>query len=369
MGKLLLRADSVINVNHLYACGQQYIGSPSIETLPDGRLVCSHDLFGPGSSCNTTLIFHSYDAGLRWRHVSTIVNQFWSSLFVVNAVLYIMGTSGEGGHLVIRSSRDGGCTWTQPESAETGLLLNDARYHCAPTPVLIHANRVWKAVEDMMGPGEWGTCFQSFVMSAPLGCDLLRANHWTKSNVLPRDASWLNGRFGGWLEGNVVPCRDGSVANLLRVHTENHPEHAAIVNLSEDGATAVFNPDRGFVPFPGGSKKFTIRYDPFSTYYWTLCNYVPPRYRNRLPVETRNTLCLARSRNLRKWEIRSTLLHHPEPVYHGFQYADWQYAGRDLIAVIRTSDDDNAGGPHNNHDANYLQFARVKDFRSVTDGG
>ncbi len=367
MGKLLLRADSVITVNHVQASEQQYIGSPSIESLPDGRLVCSHDLFGPGSSCNTTFVYHSYDLGNNWKHVSTISGQFWSSLFVLQGELYILGTSCEGGHVVIRRSRDGGCRWTHPDSQETGLLLNDGIYHCAPTPVLVHDKRVYRAMEDMMGPGHWGTCFRSFVISAPLGCDLLKAANWTKSNVLPRDACWLNGRFGGWLEGNVVADRNGKVMNILRVHTTDHPEYAAIVDIVEEGATSVFNPDTGFVPFPGGGKKFTIRFDPFSTYYWTLCNYVPPSYRGRAPAETRNTLCLARSRNLRKWEIRTTLLHHPEPVYHGYQYADWQFAGSDLIAVIRTADDDEHGGAHNHHDANYLRFARIPHFRCAID--
>jgi hypothetical protein len=204
-------------------------------------------------------------------------------------------------------------------------------------------------------------------MSAPIDCDLLEAKNWTHSNRLDRDPCWLNGRFGGWLEGNVVQDKNGGIVNLLRVHTETHPEFAAILKVSEDGSHVEFDPHTGFIPFPGGSKKFTIRFDPFSAYYWTLCNYVPPSFRKRLPVETRNTLCLARSRNLYKWEIRGTLMHHPEPVYHGYQYADWQFAGSDIIAVVRTADDDDSGGAHNNHDSNYLRFARVANFRSFID--
>ena len=49
---------------------------------------------------------------------------------------------------------------------------------------------------------------------------------------------------------------------------------------------------------------------------------------------------------------------------HGFQYVDWLFDGDDLVVVSRTAFDDAEGGAHNYHDANYLTFHRVKDFRS-----
>ncbi len=45
----------------------------------------------------------------------------------------------------------------------------------------------------------------------------------------------------------------------------------------------------------------------------------------------------------------------------GFQYADWQFDGDDLVAVVRT-----AWGAGNYHDANFITFHRVKNFRTLT---
>ena len=57
-------------------------------------------------------------------------------------------------------------------------------------------------------PGKrWGENFKAFVMSAPVDADLLDASSWTRTNALERDPKWLNGKFGGWLEGNAVPRR------------------------------------------------------------------------------------------------------------------------------------------------------------------
>ena len=53
---------------------------------------------------------------------------------------------------------------------------------------------------------------------------------------------------------------------------------------------------------------------------------------------------------------------------HGFQYVDWQFNNTDLIAVCRTAFDDDSGGAHSAHDANYLTFHRIKDFRKTARG-
>ncbi len=50
---------------------------------------------------------------------------------------------------------------------------------------------------------------------------------------------------------------------------------------------------------------------------------------------------------------------------YGFQYVDWQFDGNDIIAAVRTGFVDDAGGPHNFHDANYLLFRRIADFRKL----
>ena len=41
-----------------------------------------------------------------------------------------------------------------------------------------------------MGPGGWGGHFRVFVMSAPVGADLLKADSWTSTNRLGRGTGW-----------------------------------------------------------------------------------------------------------------------------------------------------------------------------------
>jgi hypothetical protein len=42
---------------------------------------------------------------------------------------------------------------------------------------------------------------------------------------------------------------------------------------------------------------------------------------------------------------------------------DWQFDGRHIIFLSRTAFDDDFGGAHNYHDANYLTFHRIRNFR------
>jgi hypothetical protein len=235
-------------------------------------------------------------------------------------------------------------------------------------PVVIHNGRIWRAMEDEKSGGGWGHSFRAFMMSAPEDADLLLASNWTSSNAIPRDPSWLNGRFRGWLEGNAVVDPDGRILNILRVNVEGPSRlagKAAVVHISDDGRTATFDPDTGFIDLPGAAKKFTIRYDPKSKAYWSLANPVMG-YTDRNAGSVRNTLALLRSVDLLRWEIRCILLHHPDVVRHAFQYPDWVFDGDDLVAAIRTAYDDGLGGAHSAHDANYLTFHRFESFRNLT---
>jgi len=140
--------------------------------------------------------------------------------------------------------------------------------------------------------------------------------------------------------------------NLLRVANQ---EYAAV--LREGRAE--------FVPFPGGAKKFTIRQDKKTRLYWTLSNPALEKYPQSAkdPASVRNTLVLMSSPDCKKWTIKRTVLEHPDPLKHAFQYVDWQFEGKDLIVASRTAFDDETGGAHRAHDANYLTFHRVVGFR------
>ncbi|HUE74354.1 MAG TPA: hypothetical protein VMP01_25960, partial [Pirellulaceae bacterium] len=156
----------------------------------------------------------------------------------------------------------------------------------------------------------------------------------------------------------------GKIVNILRADSRNPEEKAAVIAVSDDGTQQSFDPAAGFVPFPGGAKKFSIRFDPQSKRYWTLCNWVPPEQRNDRPAQTRNTLALFSSADLKSWELARVILNHEDRIHHGFQYVDWLLDGDDLIAVVRTAFDEPDGTQaHNQHDANYLTFHRIEKFR------
>lgn len=353
-----------IVVAHSPATTRQYLGSPSLAILPDGSLAASHDFFGPGSTSDTIHVHGSRDRGATWQRLSE-TKGFWSSLFVHRRALYLLGTSRQDGFVVIRRSTDGGCSWTDPNTPGTGLLLADGRYHCAPMPVIEHDGRLWRAMEDTSGPGGWGSYFQSFMMSVHADSDPLDRRNWTFSNRLGRDPRWLDGQFGGWLEGNAVVTPDGGVVNVLRADFRKPDELAAVISVSADAKAASFDPAHGFIAFPGGCKKFTIRRDPRDGTYWSLANWVPASQRGGNVERTRNTLALLHSADLRRWDVRCVLLHHPDRERHGFQYADFQFDGPDLLGLVRTASDDAAGGAHSAHDANFITFHRWSNFRTL----
>ncbi len=356
-------------VNYIPASSKVYIGSPSICILPDGDYVASHDHFGSGSTEHEqalTSVYRSADKGRTWLKISEINGQFWSNLFVHNDALYIMGTWKHHGNLIIRRSDDGGATWSEPSGSRMGLL-REGEYHTAPMPMVVHDGRIWRAVENAKSyTTAWGVRYGATVFSAPAGSDLLDASNWTETNSLRHDSAYLDGRFRGWLEGNAVPAPDGKIVNILRVSTtEPGRELAAIVKISDDGLTASFDPENGFMDFVGGARKFSIRYDQKSKRYWTICNMMQKEFMELNSGSVRNTLVIKSSSDLKQWTVHKVLLYHPDVKKHGFQYIDWQFDGKDIIYLSRTAYDDEFGGANNYHDANYLTFHRIKNYKKL----
>lgn len=370
---LFLHAQSAqipgVVISHIAKSSGRYVGSPSICVLPDGTYLASHDEFGPKSdegSAAITRVFASSDRGKSWHQVARLTGQFWSTLFCLNGKVYVLGTNKGHGNIVIRRSDDGGHTWTTPTDAQSGLLRT-GEYHTAPVPVIVHKGRVWRAVEYATSPDDrWPQRYSAMMMSAKVGSDLLKASSWRFSNYLRSDTTWLGGKFRGWLEGNAVVAPDGKIYDVLRCETpDTNDEYAALVSINKSGRHASFDPGSGFSPFPGGAKKFTIRYDEATHRYWTLCN---PRYR-QVPkwnhYSVRNMLVLCSSTDLKHWTMHQMTLFHPERWHHAYQYVDWQFDGNDIILVSRTAFDDEEGGAHSFHDANYLTFHRIQDFRKL----
>ncbi len=358
-----------IVVDHIPASTNVFIGSPSICILKNGDYIASHDHFGPGSTEHSralTAVFRSVDKGKSWNKISEINGQFWSNLFVHNGVLYIMGTWKHHGNLIIRRSLDGGVSWSEPSDRANGLVL-EGEYHTAPMPVIIHKGRIWRAIENAKSStSEWGKRYSAMVISADTTKDLLNAASWIPTNFLSYDSSFLNGRFMGWLEGNAVVTPEGKIVDILRVATsEKGKDMAAVVDISDDGLTASFNKYEGFMDFIGGARKFSIRRDTETGRYWTISNMITSDFKEMDAGSVRNTLVIQSSDDLKNWTVHKILLHHPDQKKHGFQYIDWQFDGKDIVFLSRTAYDDEFDGARNFHDANYLTFHRVKNFRKL----
>lgn len=351
---------------------QTYLGSPSIIILPSGDYLVSHDFFGPGAVkdgvAGQTRYFVSSDKGRTWHPRGFVNGMYWSNLFMHRGSLYAFGTRGGVNDCVIRRSDDEGRTWTDPSDARTGLLLRkqgDMGYHCAPMPMAYAHGRIWRAMEMTPDKG-WGK-FRSVMMSADTSADLLDARNWRVSNGLNFDTTWRRGHEA-WLEGNAVAAPDGGVYNILRVHYQGD-DVAAMVRVSTDGLTQHFDPASDFIRLPGACKKFVIRFDPVSRRYWTLSNYAPEAEKEKARAighrleRARNTLVLSSSVDLREWESHAIVAYSPDIRQHGFQYADWQFDGKDIIASIRAAF---GAKTHGSHDANHITFQRVRNFRKLT---
>lgn len=364
-----------------------YIGTPAIAILPDGSYVAAHDFFGRNPELtDRTRVYGSRDRGATWTQLAELRGQAWYSLFVHRGALYLHGTASRYGDMTIRRSTDGGRTWTEPRDGKTGLLIR-GRFHGAPVPVVVHAGRIWRGVEERVNDLQWPLHFSALVVSAPEQADLLDAANWTRTNGILFDPMWYNGRRPGWLEGNVVVTPEGTLANFLRVHTEPRPEDVfastggargipryevgARAEISSDGRTMSFDPAGGLIHLPGSQSKFTIRFDPISRRYWALIQKITLPHEGRdwktSPIHQRNVLMLTSSTDLRTWREDSIVLRWREgQVLSGsdrvaWQYLDWQFDGDDLVAVSRTS-----WGGQNYHNANFMTFHRVPHFRTRT---
>lgn len=357
-----------VSVDHLRATKGRYVGSPSIAILPDGSYLASHDDFGPASDLATTKIFRSTDRGAHWAPLATVRDQYWSTLFWHRGALYLFGTSREFGFLSVRRSTDGGATWSRAQDAASGLLRQDAPYHTAPVPLVSRGGRLWRAFEIQRGSE-----LAIVVASIDEGADLLDAAQWRFGPEMRWSAAWnaATGVSGGWPweETNVVS--DGAGIFRLLARLNNASDGLAPELSLQEPAPGVAAPSAttpNFVALPGAAKKFVIRHDPLSGRFWAITN--PPLKADSATIArlgvgaVRNTLALYASPDARTWCLQRTLQQHPDAERHGFHYADWQFDGSDLVYVTRTAFDDDGSGAPRAHDANYLMFGRVADYRS-----
>jgi hypothetical protein len=414
--------DSTLNVTQIVASQPEsnrvYLGSPTIVRLPSGAILTAHDKFGSGLTHPQSMYaVSSSDEGATWTPVGTVSPMYWGTLFTRpldnGTTVYIIGTTNDGSlppaQIAISSSSDGGQTW------RTSVPLSNStiNYSCGPTPVLLHAGRIWRAFEHNVGPG-WASGYSTLVVSAALDApDLLDPSAWTLSGELPFSAvaslvpaNWSDALVTsgfGWLETNAVEpvdLTDTGVMLMLRVNSLPAANKAALLHVATPTAAPTFV--AWVDPFPGGMSKFTVRRDPVTKVYLTLSNQVNDASVTLPPscgpvsapagkvgccgfLETcfttsptclwchavsRNNLTLSVSVDLHAWTVVKTVLYDDTgvPAYMselgtGFQYVDFQVEGDTIIFAARAG----YRGSNNYHNANRHLFGTVQGWRETVE--
>jgi hypothetical protein len=389
-----------------------YLGSPAIVILTNGDYLTSHDYFGGGSteaSLGQTFLYRSSDRGTNWSYLGQI-NQlvsgtadndgcFWNHFIQLNGNLYSIANSSDSGGMVIRQALNNDSEWTYVNGSpdNTGRLFVGQVWRPGQS-YTIKDGCIWLEADANINSA-WANNYMA-AMFAPTNANLLNPSSWSLSlNKIAVNQNWLNGTFRGWLEGNCLLDTNGNVVLVVRV--DNRYTNgaaiggkAAVIRVKYSGGTnatvsfdgGTFDPSdpnsSGFIDFPGGCTRFTIRWDPVSREYWTLCNYTPRAFRNNAynNERFRGVLALASSPDLANWTVQRIVmadwrLYSSDPTIvasafngnetaYGFQYADWQFDGDDIVATVRTGFCDEYGGSNSGHNANYYLFRRAENFRA-----
>lgn len=232
--------------------------------------------------------------------------------------------------------------------------------------------RIWTAVEAW--GGAWPQSFRSAVLSAPEDADLLDARSWQFSSLVSYPRSWQDiWPWRGFLEGNFVVAPDGRFLVVLR-EQKYDGGRVHLVELSDNGLTGI---PKGPMPFPGGAKKFSIKYDQVSGRYWTLTSYLQtephvPRGRLHLPyaswfyqaMNVRQYQLLMSSKDLYSWQPHQVVVETTS--VESASYSDFIFSGDDLLVVLRCALVDEHGQHANNPNyGNAIGFKRLRNFRQL----
>ncbi|MCC6681979.1 MAG: hypothetical protein IT445_13850 [Phycisphaeraceae bacterium] len=352
---------------------KKYLSSPSITILPNGDYIVSHDIFGDGTTQDTTKVYRSTDQGVTWSLQATVTDAFASTIFQHNGSLYLWGyreyyTENNNADILVRQSTDNGQTWTSPTNSSNGLLMDTNLYGQANTPT-IYNGRLWIALAGKR------------VMSAPVGANLLLASSWTASDSANTSATPWGGNELSVTEAQVASSSRDGVVVMPKI--EGLP-HSIVMRAISPSTMTNYAAAADYVDLPGGEKKFALQYDSVSDKYYIVSNPILPAHADATiaPGLIRNTAALLSSRDLRHWDVEQLFLYTPQldhdlPGFQGtfgegFQYMNFAIEGDDLLVVSRTAFDTEGDRsqtgqniPPRGHDSNLITFHRIEDFRSA----
>lgn len=334
------------------------------------------------SNARQVYVFASEDNGKSYDFRSKIDNFKFASLFTLNNELYLLGVEVDGDvgrYAAITKSTDGGRTWSKitPNSGRLPQSSDGFAALSSSTAVLIANGRVYKAYSGQAINGKsfsWRKGCSCYIESAPVTSDLLNPANWTVSNSVSFDTNTYLSHpnasdvptYVYCQEGNMVLAKDGSVRAIYRVDSVPIPGYAIMLKLSDDGKVLTYDrtsPD-SMLSFEGGITKCTIRYDETSGKYLAFVNNIT----DGRSWAQRNVLSLAVSDDLVNWRLCKTILvdrsfmnDYISITRHAFQYVDWIVDGDDIIFTVREA----MGDSENYHNANYLTFYRLSDYREL----
>lgn len=381
-----------------------YTYSPGLCRMPQGRLIATLDLGGPGvneipgpkgirqGKPGQCKVFTSDDHGRLWTH-RVDLPMLHATPFVAGTALYVLGHAGD---LVIARSDDGGQTWSPAARLTEGQLWTGHAHNTVQANGCIYVP-MERYTRDRMSWFE----LAPVLMRARLDDDLTRRESWTFAGELtfaeavnPAELKYLGVPFYrgqlGWLEPNVVQFLDpdhvwhdptGRTFHLwLRAHT-NGSGFAAVAKVTEEGEkpgtgamiTALEKAPSGqpmvYVPCPGGQIKFNIQYDAQTKLFWLLSSQPTdgmvrrdrmPKERFNLPYDERHRLQLHFSRNCVDWCFAGLVAKTDDP-RQARHYATMIIDGDDLHVLSRSGD----ARAKSAHDGNIITFHTVRKFREL----
>jgi hypothetical protein len=321
------------------------------------------DLYAPGAPQNLTLIYRSDDRGESWYYVADLFPCYWGTLFMHKGRLYMQGCSTEYGDILIGASDDEGYTWTPPVRLFSGSSSAlSSGWQRTPMPIVQDAGRLFVSVDY----GAWKEGGHKIgTLSILENEDLLESKNWVCSDLVSYDPKWSGapeGKSRGPLEGNMVIGKDNKLYNVLRIDIGDcTPSHGIALMLDVDKKNPEKKPQfRRFINMPSGSNsKSYILFDEISNTYYAIGNIC---VNEKTPTQ-RNVLALQVSENLYDWRVVEILqdYRNEDPRKVGFQYITFIFDGEDILYLSRTGMND----AKNYHDANYITFNIIKNFRKL----
>jgi hypothetical protein len=222
-----------------------YVSDPALLVLSNGDYLASHALFGSASGSGTngrTRIFRSTDKGATWTHVNggaELSGILRGSLFEQAGIVYLLGANKDtkGNNAVIARSTNNGVTWSAPVS------LYPLGGLATPDNVLSVNGSLWLASTTS-------------TLSAATNADPLLAGSWSIAGGFPAASnSWLPGagfnaktNFIG--EGQITYSPGEGLVILPKVRLLSY---TALGRVHPFSGAVSFDPDRDFVPLPGGA--------------------------------------------------------------------------------------------------------------------